>query len=210
MKYKEKKLIKQIRNNDPCTVTPQDIYDNTNFFKEQEPKPKQPFKLAFISSIIILFISFTLITLLSVQNHKLKNKEPEIVYVDKEIKVIDDTQGMSEEEKFKITENLVYFYPYAVSSFVHEEKVIFYLYYGYNLNEDGTKSYYYYYAFSLDKYLAKAVILSFNNTTLEVNLDNKSGLLTTINESETDDFTIRFTVSTESRTVEYVLNNCDF
>ena len=70
---KEKNFYKK---SSPCTITPQDIYDNTNFFKEKQPQIKS-YKLAFISSIIVVFLSFTMIAILSIQNYKLQNKEPE-------------------------------------------------------------------------------------------------------------------------------------
>ena len=43
-----------------------------------------------------------------------------------------------------------------------------------------------------------------------VNNSNRTGLLTSIDASNTNDFTLSFTVSTSDRTALYVLNNCDF
>ena len=64
---KEKNFYKK---HSPCTITPQDIYNNTNFFKEKQPQLKS-YKLAFITSLIVVFISFTMITILSIKNHHL-------------------------------------------------------------------------------------------------------------------------------------------
>ena len=203
---KEKNFYKK---SSPCTITPQDIYDNTNFFKEKQPQLKS-YKLAFISSIIVVFVSFTMITILSIQNYKLQNKEPEKIFITDRVGVIDDTQGMSVEKKNEISETLDYFEEYAICSFVHDTYTIVYLYYGYNLNSDNKKVYNYYYAFGNDGYNQINAKLLINGEEIIINNSNRTGLLTSIDASNTNDFTLSFTVSTSDRTALYVLNNCDF
>lgn len=203
---KEKNFYKK---SSPCTITPQDIYDNTNFFKEKQPQLKS-YKLAFISSIIVVFLSFTMIAILSIQNYNLKNKGPEVQYIFETIGVIDDNQGMSIDEKGEISGDLYYFENYAICSFVHDTYTIIYLYYGYNLNSDNTKVYNYYYAVGCDEDENLDLNISINNEIIKVNNSNRTGLLTSIDGSITSEFTLRFTVSTSDRTVLYVLNNCDF
>ena len=117
---------------------------------------------------------------------------------------------MSIEEKGKLNSELAYFEEYAICSFVHQQDVIIYLYYGYNLNNDNTKVYSYYYALGLDKYKSPEVKLTVNGKDIIVNNSNKTGFLTSIDGSITSDFTLKFTVSTSDRTAVYVLNNCDF
>ena len=203
---KEKNFYKK---SSPCTITPQDIYDNTNFFKEKQPQLKS-YKLAFISSIIVVFLSFTMIAILSIQNYKLQNKEPEKIFITDRVGVIDDTQGMSKEKKSEISEKLYYFENYAICSFVHDDYTIIFLYYGYNLNSDNTKVYNYYYAFGNDGYNQINAKLLINGEEITINDSNRTGLLTSIDGSITNDFTLRFTVSTSDRTALYVINNCDF
>lgn len=203
---KEKNFYKK---SSPCTITPQDIYDNTNFFKEKQPQPRS-YKLAFISSIIVVFLSFTMITILSIQNFNLKNKGPEIKYLYEKIGVIDDTQGMSQEEKTKLINELDFFDRFPICSFVHDTYTIIYLYYGYNLNSDNKKVYNYYYAVGNDGYNQINANLLINGEEFTINNSNRTGLLTSIDGSITSDFTLRFTVSTSDRTALYVLNNCDF
>jgi hypothetical protein len=203
---KEKNFYKK---SSPCTITPQDIYDNTNFFKEKQPQLKS-YKLAFISSIIVVFLSFTMITILSIQNYNLKNKGPEVQYIFETIGVIDDTQGMSKEEKEDLNRELTYFEEYAICSFVHDTYTIVYLYYGYNLNSDNTKVYNYYYALGLDDYKSTEVKLIIDGNEITINNSYRTGFLTSIDGSITNDFTLRFTVSTSDRTALYVLNNCDY
>lgn len=203
---KEKNFYKK---HSPCTITPQDIYNNTNFFKEKQPQLKS-YKLAFITSLIVVFISFTMIMVLSVKNYQLKNQGPVVEYIYETVSVIDDSQGMSIEEKNKISKELFYFENYAICSFVHDTYTIVYLYYGYNLNNDNTKVYSYYYALGLDKYKSPEVKLTVNDKDIIVNNSNRTGFLTSIDGSNTSDFTLMFTVSTSDRTAVYVLNNCDF
>lgn len=203
---KEKNFYKK---HSPCTITPQDIYDNTNFFKEKQPQPKS-FKLAFITSLIVVFISFTMIMVLSVKNYQLKNQGPIVEYIYEKIGVIDDEQGMIQEEKNKLNKELDFFDRYPVCSFVHQQDVIIYLYYGYNLNSNNSKVYNYYYALGLDEFKSPEVKLTVNGKDIIVNKSNRTGFLTSIDGSTTSDFTLKFTVSTSDRTAVYVLNNCDF
>lgn len=207
---KHKQFIKKLKQQSPCTITPEDIYKNTDFFNNKQPESKPSYKLAFMVSLVLVFISLTLTTILSIQNHNLKTKEPEKVYIYKESFIIDDTQGMPKEEKDKLTLYLSDFNANAVASYVHNKDVLFYLYYGYNINSDNSKTYYYYYAFSgIDDYIPP-FYLSINNATLTITSDNRYGLLTTLNTKETSDFTINFIVETDDRKCEYVLKNCDF
>ena len=203
---KEKNFYKK---SSPCTITPQDIYDNTNFFKEKQPQSRT-YKLAFISSIIVVFLSFTMIAILSIQNYNLKNKGPEVQYLYEKVGVIDDTQGMSVEIKDKVNSELDFFYRYPICSFVHHKDIIIYLYYGYNINSDNKKVYNYYYAVGCDDDKILNLNISINDEIIKVNNSNRTGLLTSIDGSITNDFTLRFTVSTSDRTALYVLNNCDF
>lgn len=207
---KHKQFIKEIKQHSKCTLTPEDIYKNTDFFDNKQPTTKPTYKLAFMVSVIIVFISLTLTTCLLVQNNKLKNKEPEVVYIEQIIHKIDDTQGIPEKEKDKIRLELYYFNYNAVVSYVHDTNIIFYLYYGYNLNSDESKTYYYYYAFSAFKYDYDSLILNINNTNLTITNDNRYGLLTTINEKETSDFMISFMIETVDKKCEYILKNCNY
>ena len=207
---KHKQFIKEIKQHSKCTLTPEDIYKNTDFFDNKQPTTKPTYKLAFMVSVIIVFISLTLTTCLLVQNNKLKNKEPEVVYIEQIIHKIDDTQGMPEIEKDRNKSNLFFFNLNAVVSYCHSDEVILYIYYGYNLNEDESKTYYYYYAFSELQNFYPPFKLYINDTTLAITNDNRYGLLTTINEKETSDFTISFMIETVDKKCEYVLKNCNY
>jgi hypothetical protein len=151
-----------------------------------------------------------MITILSIQNYNLKNKGPEVEYLYEKIGVIDDTQGMCKEEKEDLNRELTYFEEYAICSFVHHKDIIIYLYYGYNLNSDNDKVYYYYYAVGCDEDESLDLNISINDEIIQVNNSNRTGLLTSIDGSNTNDFTLSFTVSTSDRTALYVLNNCDY
>jgi hypothetical protein len=70
--------------------------------------------------------------------------------------------------------------------------------------------YNYYYALGLDDYKNAEVKLIIDGTEITINNSNRIGLLTSIDGSITNEFTLRFTVSTSDRTALYVLNNCDF
>ena len=53
---KEKELIEKIITTSKCRVTPEDIYTNTDFFdKPRYTKKVNPFKLAFLVSVVFLF-----------------------------------------------------------------------------------------------------------------------------------------------------------
>ena len=93
---------------------------------------------------------------------------------------------------------------------MHTKDIIFYIYCGYNINPDNSKTYYYYYAFSSFIQYYPPFYLTINNATLTITSDNRYGLLTTLNTKETSDFTINFIVETDDRKCEYVLKNCDF
>lgn len=207
---KHKQFIKEIKQHSKCTITPEDIYKNTDFFDNKQQTTKPTYKLAFMVSVIIVFISLSLTTYLLVQNYKLKNKEPEVVYIEQIIQKIDDTQGMPKGEKEIITNSLDKFNINPFVSYVHDTNIIFYLYYGYNLNADESKTYYYYYAFSEMPDYIKPFDISINNTTLTISNVNRYGLLTTINEKETSDFTISFMIETVDKKCEYVLKNCNY
>ena len=107
---KHKQFIKKLKQQSPCTITPEDIYKNTDFFNNKQSESKPSYKLAFMVSLVLVFISLTLTTILSIQNHNLKTKEPEKVYIYKESFIIDDTQGMPIEEKnrIKLVHNFFY------------------------------------------------------------------------------------------------------
>ena len=207
---KHKQFIKEIKQHSKCTITPEDIYKNTDFFDNKQPTAKPTYKLAFMVSVIIVFISLSLTTYLLVQNYKLKNKEPDVVYIEQIFHKIDDTQGMPEEEKNRLTNSVYYFCNNAVVSHVHNKNVLFYVYYGYNLNDDESKTYYYYYAFSEMPDYIKPFDININNTNLTITNDNRYGLLTTINEKETSDFTISFMIETVDKKCEYILKNCNY
>ena len=70
--------------------------------------------------------------------------------------------------------------------------------------------YNYYYAVGCDEDEILNLNISVNNEIIMVNNSNRIGLLTSIDGSITNDFTLRFIVSTSDRTALYVLNNCDF
>ena len=207
---KHKQFIKKLKQQSPCTITPEDIYKNTDFFNNKQPESKPSYKLAFMVSLVLVFISLTLTTILSIQNHNLKTKEPEKVYIYKESFIIDDTQGMPIEEKKNLSSKLSSFNANAVASYVHNKDVIFYLYYGYNINSDNSKTYNYFYAFSIPSNYDRPLSIYINTQNIDVNKDNRYGLLTTLNTKETSDFTINFIVETDDRKCEYVLKNCDF
>ena len=207
---KHKEFIKQLKQQSPCTITPEDIYKNTDFFDNTYSHPKPTYKLAFMITTILIFISFTFTTILSIQNYKLKNKEPEVVYVYTDNFIIDDTQGMPEDEKDRLDFQISHFCYNAKVSYEHSKDIIFYIYYGYNINSDESKTYYYYYAFSDSLMYYPPFNVYINDSILTITSNNRYGLLSTLNNKETSDFTISFIVETEDRKCEYVLKNCDF
>ena len=103
MTKKHKEFIKQIKSMPRCTVTPEDIYEKTDFFDRQpSPKRSNPFKLAFLVCVALVFVTLTTSIILGVQNHQLKNQEPQIIQVNNYVPVIDDTNGMPENIKYEL------------------------------------------------------------------------------------------------------------
>ena len=117
---------------------------------------------------------------------------------------------MPEEEKNELKNTLYNFNKLPIAYFHHNANVTFYIYYGYNLNSDLSKTYYYYYAFSIFDEYFPTFNLYLKNKTLSISNDNRYGLLTSIDESITDDFTLSFIIETEDRKCEYIIQNCDF
>ncbi|MBE6131170.1 MAG: hypothetical protein E7183_05560 [Erysipelotrichaceae bacterium] len=207
---KHKELIRQIKETKKCTVTPQDIYSNTDFFDNNYSKKKTSYKLAFITSLVIVFISITCISILGVQNYKLSTKEPEIVYIDNIKYMIDDSNGMPMEEKNFIKEELDYFNVNPICMYSHDKDTLFYIYYGYNISDEGLYSHYYYYAFKLDFEFKRNITLLVNDNTIAISDDNRYGLLTIIDESKTDDLTVEFIVKSENKTKKYLLDASNY
>ena len=207
---KHKELIRQIKEMNKCTVTPQDIYSNTDFFNENHHPKKTPYKLAFIMSLIVVFISITCISILGVQNYKLATKEPEIVYIEKVFNVIDDTNGMPIEEKNFIKEDLEYFNSSPICMYSHDKNTIIFIYYGYNINEKGIYTHYYYYAFDLLSFFNQPVELNVNENKLIITRDENNGLLAIIDEEKTDNLIVEFTVKSENKTKKYMLNASNY
>lgn len=207
---KHKELIKQIRETKKCTVTPQDIYSNTDFFNENNNPKRIPYKLAFIMSLIVVFISITCISILGVQNYKLKTKEPEVVYIEKVFNVIDDTNGMPTDEKNFIKEELNYFNISPICMYSQDKDTIIYIYYGYNINDDGIYTHYFYYAFQLDSEFERSINLIINDNNISISDNNRYGLLAIIDESKTDNLIVEFTVKSENKTKKYLLNASNY
>ena len=207
---KHKEFIKQIKETNTCTVTPQDIYSNTDFFDNNYSKKKTPYKLAFITTLIIVFIAITCISILGVQNYKLQTKEPEVVYMEKVFHVIDDTNGMPTEEKYLVKDELDYFGEYPISMYSHDKDTIFYIYYGYKVTDEGLYTHYYYYAFKLYSEFKRNITLLINDNTIAISDDNRYGLLTIIDESETDNLIVKFTVKSENKTKKYLLDASNY
>lgn len=207
---KHKELIRQIKEMNKCTVTPQDIYSNTDFFNENHHPKKTPYKLAFIMSLIVVFISITCISILGVQNYKLATKEPEIVYIEKVFNVIDDTNGMPIEEKNFIKEDLDYFIHNPLCMYSHDKDTIFYIYYGYNINDAGVYTHYYYYAFQLDLEFKRSINLIINDNNISISDSNNYGLLAIIDEEKTDNLIVEFAVKTKFNTKKYMLNASNY
>ena len=207
---KHKEFIKQLQETKTCTVTPQDIYSNTDFFDKNCNQNKTPYKFAFITTLIIVFISIACIAILGVQNYKLQTKEPEIIYIEKTQYMIDDTSGMTIDEKNFIKEELYYFNGNPICMYSHDKDTIFYIYYGYNVTEDGLYSHYYYYAFNLKSYFNLNIDITISNTIININDDNRCGLLTIIDESKMDDLTVSFIVKSETKTKKYLLDASNY
>ena len=127
MSKNQKELKKKISEKTGCTVTPEDIYKHTDFFKEKEQQKKITYKLAFSLVTILFLISLTFTVVLSVQNYKLKTKETEVVYIEQNKFVIDDTQGMPEEEKNRLMIENDFFDDHPFSANKHNNKIIIYI-----------------------------------------------------------------------------------
>lgn len=207
---KHKELIRQIKEMNKCTVTPQDIYSNTDFFNENHHPKKTPYKLAFIMSLIVVFISITCISILGVQNYKLATKEPEIVYIEKVFNVIDDTNGMPANEKYIVKEDITFFNEHPICMYSHDKDTIFYIYYGYTINDAGFYTHYYYYAFQLDLEFKRDITLIVNDNIISYSDSNRYGLLTVIDEEKTDNLIVEFTVKSENKTKKYMLNASNY
>lgn len=212
MTKKHKEFIKQIKSMPRCTVTPEDIYEKTDFFDRQpSPKRSNPFKLAFLVCVALVFVTLTTSIILGVQNHQLKNQEPQIIQVNNYVPVIDDTNGMPEEMKVGFNEKYACFYRNPIFYSNHTKEISFYIYYGYDLNKDGTKLCYYYYSFTNIKPDDESVIkVVLNDNEITINYSNSIGLLTTIDGSKTDNFDLNFTVISSEKTCEYTLKDCVF
>ena len=212
MTKKHKEFIKQIKSMPRCTVTPEDIYEKTDFFDRQpSPKRSNPFKLAFLVCVALVFVTLTSTIILGVQNHQLKNQEPQIIQVNNYVPVIDDTNGMPEEMKLGFDEKYDCFYRNPIFYSNHTKEIAFYIYYGYDLNEDGTKLCYYYYSFTKsEEHHLSSINIKINNEIITINDDNSIGLLTTIDGSKTDNFDLNFTVISSGKTCEYTLKDCVF
>ena len=212
MTKKHKEFIKQIKSMPRCTVTPEDIYEKTDFFDRQpSPKRSNPFKLAFLVCVALVFVTLTTSIILGVQNHQLKNQEPVIIQVNNYVPVIDDTNGMPEEMKVELRKEHNYFNSEPIYYAIHTNLLSFYIYYGYDLNEDGTKLCYYYYSFVGKKYYDVSYItIKINGEIIIIDDSNSIGLLTTIDGSKTDNFDLNFTVISDEKTCEYTLKDCVF
>ena len=212
MTKKHKEFIKQIKSMPRCTVTPEDIYEKTDFFDRQpSPKRSNPFKLAFLVCVALVFVTLTTSIILGVQNHQLKNQEPQIIQVNNYVPVIDDTNGMPENIKYELKNKFLKFFREPVVYIRYNTLISFYIYYGYDLNEDGTKLCYYYYSFTNIKPDDESVIkVILNDSEISINYSNSIGLLTTIDGSKTDNFDLNFTVISSEKTCEYTLKDCVF
>ena len=207
-----RQFIKKLKNESLCTVTPEDIYMQTDFF--DNPKPivysKKQYKLLLSLSLSIICAFFCLSVMLIINNVKLRNKEPEIVYVEKQLLVKDDSNGMPDDAKKALTDSLDYFYLYPFYYAKHDEDFSFYIYYGYNKTTNDEKIYYFYYAASFDMFVEYKRDININNETISLNKDNYYGLLTVLDSRIVEDFTIEFDVETKYETRTYVLKNCDY
>ncbi len=206
---KHKEFIKQLKERNTCKLTPMDIYSNTDFFDNPPVKTQQPYKFAFLTSLVVVAVSIALISILSIQNYKLLNKEPEVIYVDKIFHVIDDTNGMPESEKVNILNELDFFDKSPICMYSHDSKIIMYLYHGCKINEKNIKIHYYYYAFQLPMH-PNYVNIHINNEILTATLEKRYGLLNIVDESKNDKLVFSFTVETEKSIKNYVLDASNY
>lgn len=206
---KHKEFIKQLKERNTCKLTPMDIYSNTDFFDNPPVKKQQPYKFAFLTSLVVVAVSIALISILSIQNYKLLNKEPEVVYVDKILYLIDDTNGMPENEKLKIKNEISYFNENPIAMYSHDKYIVMYLYYGYKVNEKRELIHHYFYSFNLNIY-SKDVNIYINNANITATYQNRSGLLNIVDENKGDNLVFSFTVETEKSTKNYVLDASNY
>lgn len=206
---KHKEFIKQLKERNTCKLTPMDIYSNTDFFDNPPVKKQQPYKFAFLTSLVVVAVSIALISILSIQNYKLLNKEPKVVYVDNIFHIIDDTNGMPENEKLKIKNEISYFNENPIAMYSHDKNIVMYLYYGYKTNEKQELIHHYYYAFNLTIY-AKDVKIYIDDEIITASYQNKSGLLNIVDESKNDKLVFSFTVETEKSIKNYVLDASNY
>ena len=207
-----RQFIKKLKNESLCTVTPEDIYMQTDFF--DNPKPivysKKQYKLLLSLSLSIICAFFCLSVMLIINNVKLRNKEPEIVYVEKNFFVKDDSNGMPEEEKKTLLQTLNYFNDSPILYASHDKDFSFYIYYGYNKTINDEKIYHFYYAASFDMFVEYKRNININNETISLNKDNYYGLLTVLDSRIVEEFTIEFDVETSCNIRTYVLKNCNY
>ena len=207
-----RQFIKKLKSESLCTVTPEDIYMQTDFFDNNKPVvySKKQYKLLLSLSLSIICAFFCLSVMLIINNVKLRNKEPEIVYVEKQLLIKDDSNGMPEEEKKHLNDLLNFFHEEPLYYFKHDDDFSFYIYYGYNVTSNDEKIYYFYYAASFYMFVEYKRNININNETISLNKDNYYGLLTELDSRIVDDFTIEFIVETFDKTRTYVLKNCDY
>lgn len=207
-----RQFIKDLRKDSRCTVTPDDIYMETDFFDNSKPivYSKKHFRLTLTLITTIAFIFAGISVYLIVDNIKLRNKEPEIIYIDDNFYYDDAKNGMPEEEKKRLYDTLGYFDSKPIYFIQHDKNLIFYVYYGYTKDSNNNKTYYFYYSAAFNGFLDYTKNIYINNTTICLSKDNYYGLLTTIDSTLTNDFTVTFDVETIYKTRTYVLKNCDY
>lgn len=207
---KHKEFIKQLKERNKCTVSPQDIYMNTDFFDKERKQQKTPYKLAFLVSLVFVAISITFISILSIKNYQLLTKDPEVIYIDKIFHVIDDTNGMPIEEKVNLKENLDYFSFSPICTYSHDANTIIHMYVGYTLNDKNKKTYYYYYAVSNKYELSNNSKIYINNKKIDICESNRYGLLTTIDENKEDSLVFSFIFESNNSAKTYVLDASNY
>ena len=207
-----RQFIKDLRKDSRCTVTPDDIYMETDFFDNSKPivYSKKHFRLTLTLITTIAFIFAGISVYLIVDNIKLRNKEPEIIYIEKELMYSEDVNGMPEKENKRLSNTLEYFDGKPIYFIQHDRNLIVFIYYGYNKDDNNNKTYYYYYSAAFSGFLDYKKNIYINNTTICLSKDNYYGLLTTIDSTLTTDFTFTFDVETNMKTRTYVLKNCDY
>ena len=206
-----RQFVKDLRKDSRCTIKPDDIYMETDFFDNSKPivYSKKHFRLTVTLISTIAFIFAGISVYLIVDNIKLKNKEPEIIYIEKELMYNEEINGMPEEEKKRLSDTLEYFDSKPIYFIQHDKNLLFYLYYGY-IKDNNNKTYYYYYSAAFSGFLNYTKNIYINDTTIRLSEDNYYGLLTTIDSTLTNDFTFTFDVETIYKTRTYVLKNCDY